>query len=156
MQGTLIRLFETKQGTLLQELRRGSDKVSIFSLSFSFNDNWLSCIGDSGTLHIFSVNAGKKELVASKKTTKNNTTKNNKSLLGKLGLGAIFHYFDSEFNFAHYRNNFDCLTKAIFLDNEDMILLVSFKGDCCKLSFDHDYGGECQKRTTANLLAQKE
>ena len=57
--GTLIRLFETREGKILQELRRGSDKVNIFSLSFSFQDSWLCCIGDSGTLHIFSVNTGK-------------------------------------------------------------------------------------------------
>lgn len=130
--------------------------MSIFSLSFSFNDNWLSCIGDSGTLHIFSVNAGKREFSNTKKTTKNSSTKNNKSLLGKLGLGAILKYFDSELNFAHYRNNYDFLTKAFFLDNEDQVLLVSYGGDCCKLSFDHEYGGECQKRTVANLLTQKE
>lgn len=129
--------------------------MSIFSLSFSFNDNWLSCIGDSGTLHIFNVNAGKKELTTSKKP-KNAITKNNKSLLGKLGLGAFFNYFDSELNFAHFKNNYDSLTKAIFLDNEDMILLVSYKGDCCKLWFDHEYGGECTKKVAANLLVQKE
>lgn len=153
--GTLIRLFETKQGTPLQELRRGSDKVSIFSLSFSFNDNWLSCIGDSGTLHIFSVNAGKKELAGSKKV-KGAPSKNNKSLLGKMGLGALFNYFDSELNFAHYRNNFDSLTKAIFLDTDDQVLLVSYKGDCSKLAFNHEFGGECQKVVAANLLVQKE
>ncbi len=118
----------------------------------------MSCIGDSGTLHIFSVNAGKKELSVSqaKKPPKNSTTKNNKSLFGKLGLGAIFNYFDSEFNFAHYKNNYDSLTKAIFLDKDDMILLISYKGDCSKLWFDHDYGGECQRKITANLLLQKE
>lgn len=144
-------------GTPLQELRRGSDKVNLFSLSFSFNDNWLSCIGDSGTLHIFSVNAGKKEIsTVVKKPPKNAITKNSKSLLGKLGLGAIFNYFDSEFNFAHYKNNYDSLTKAVFLDKDDMILLISYKGDCCKLWFDKDYGGECSRKITANLLLQKE
>lgn len=130
--------------------------MSIFSLSFSFNDNWLSCIGDSGTLHIFNVNCGKKELTATKKNAKNTITKNNKSILGKLGLGNIFDYFNSELNFAHYKNNYDSLTKAIFLDNEDMILLVSYKGDCSKLWFDHEYGGECTKKHATNLLIQKE
>lgn len=162
--GTLIRLFETTKGTPLQELRRGSDRVNLFSLSFSFNDNWLACIGDSGTLHIFSVNAGKKEQIDSaqagaKKVVKNTSSKNNKSLFGKLGFGAIFSYFDSEFSFAHFKNNnFDCQTKAIFLDNkEDKVLLLSYKGDCCKLDFDHNYGGECSKpQTTKNLLSAKD
>lgn len=153
--GTLIRLFETREGKLLQELRRGSDKVNIFSLSFSFHDSWLCCIGDSGTLHIFSVNTGKKEAsVAAKNKAKNANTKNSKSMLGKLGLGAIFTYFDSEFNFAHYKNNYDSLTKCIFQDTEDKILLISYKGDCCKLSFDHDNGGECKPELNGNILAQ--
>jgi len=162
--GTLIRLFETTKGTALQELRRGSDRVNLFSLSFSFNDNWLACIGDSGTLHIFSVNCGKKEQIengqaGAKKPVKATNSKNNKSLFGKLGFGAIFPYFDSEFSFAHFKNNnFDCQTKAIFLDNkEDKVLLLSYKGDGCKLEFDHNYGGECQKpQTTKNLLNPKE
>ena len=94
--------------------------------------------------------------MAQKKIPKPSNSKNSKSLLGKLGFGAIISYFDSEFNFAHYKNNYDSLTKAVFLDKEDMIILISYKGDCCKLSFDHAYGGECARKVTSNLLLQKE
>jgi len=32
--GTLIRIFSTEDGTPLQEVRRGTDKAEIFSLTF--------------------------------------------------------------------------------------------------------------------------
>ena len=108
-------------------------------------------------MHIFNVNSGKKDLTNAKnKAAKPANNKNNKSILGKLGLGAFFNYFDSELNFAHYKNNYDSQTKAIFLDNEDMVLLISYKGDCCRLKFDHEYGGECTRTAAANLLVQKD
>lgn len=126
-------------------------------MSFAFQDNWVCCIGDGGTLHIFSVDSGVKEIASvAKKNTKTSSTKNTKSIFGKIGLGAFFNYFDSELNFAHFKNNYDSQTKAIFLSNEDMILLISYKGDCCKLWFDHNCGGECNKKMTTNLLQQKE
>ena len=53
--GTLIRLFSTEDGTPLQEVRRGSDKAEIYSLSFDKNSNWIACSSDKGTVHIFGV-----------------------------------------------------------------------------------------------------
>lgn len=40
---------------MIQELRRGSEKVVLFSVSFHFENDWLACISDSGTLHIFNL-----------------------------------------------------------------------------------------------------
>jgi WD40 repeat protein len=61
--GTLIRIFSTKTGKMLQELRRGSENVVLFSVDFHFQDDWLACISDSGTLHIFNLlKQGEKQL----------------------------------------------------------------------------------------------
>ena len=38
--GTLVRVFSTKDGTLIQELRRGMDKADIHSISFDSTCSW--------------------------------------------------------------------------------------------------------------------
>jgi WD repeat-containing protein 45 len=53
--GTLIRLFETVEGKPIQELRRGTDKAEIYSISFDKLSNYIACSSDKGTIHIFAV-----------------------------------------------------------------------------------------------------
>lgn len=51
--GTLIRIFDTSNGSLLKELRRGIESTVIYSLDFDYFDNWLVCITKTGTLHVW-------------------------------------------------------------------------------------------------------
>lgn len=51
--GTLLRVYDTSTGELLQEVRRGADKADIYSLAFSANATLLACTSDKGTVHIF-------------------------------------------------------------------------------------------------------
>lgn len=53
--GTLIRVFDTYSGELLQELRRGMDRAEIFSLAFNAASSFLACSSCKGTVHIFSL-----------------------------------------------------------------------------------------------------
>ena len=53
--GTVIRVYETKEGALIQEFQRGSESAVIFSIDFHLSNDWLSCLSDSGTLHIFNL-----------------------------------------------------------------------------------------------------
>ncbi|CAD6232920.1 unnamed protein product [Miscanthus lutarioriparius] len=53
--GTLIRIFNTMDGTRLQEVRRGLDKAEIYSIALSPNVQWLAVSSDKGTVHIFSL-----------------------------------------------------------------------------------------------------
>ncbi|KAK2988956.1 hypothetical protein RJ640_026224, partial [Escallonia rubra] len=53
--GTLIRIFNTMDGTRLQEVRRGVDKADIYSIALSPNFQWLAVSSDKGTVHIFSL-----------------------------------------------------------------------------------------------------
>ncbi|XP_062224324.1 autophagy-related protein 18d-like isoform X2 [Phragmites australis] len=55
MKGTLIRIFNTMDGTRLQEVRRGLDKVEIYSIALSPNVQWLAVSNDKGIVHIFSL-----------------------------------------------------------------------------------------------------
>lgn len=51
--GTLIRVYDTMTGDLLQEVRRGTDKAEIYSLAFNASSSMLACTSDKGTVHIF-------------------------------------------------------------------------------------------------------
>jgi WD domain, G-beta repeat. len=54
-QGTLIRIFNTEDGTLIHELRRGSEYAQIFSIAFDKHSKWLATASDTCTIHIFSL-----------------------------------------------------------------------------------------------------
>jgi len=53
--GTLVRLFDTDTGTVLQELRRGTDQAEIFCLAFDPVSKYIACSSDKGTIHIFTI-----------------------------------------------------------------------------------------------------
>ncbi|CAH8585496.1 unnamed protein product [Heterobilharzia americana] len=51
--GTLIRVFSTKDCSLLHELRRGTSQATITSLSFNKDSELLCVTSERGTAHIF-------------------------------------------------------------------------------------------------------
>jgi len=51
--GMNIRIFNTSNGELLQEVRRGNEYGTIYSMCFSRGGNWLSCSSDSNIIHVF-------------------------------------------------------------------------------------------------------
>ena len=53
--GTLIRIWDTKTGENLRELRRGLEVVSITSLRFDLDTTRLAVCSDKGTAHVFSL-----------------------------------------------------------------------------------------------------
>merc|ERR1712054_684638 len=53
--GTLIRVWNTYTGELLNELRRGMDRADIYSIAFNAATTFLACSSDKGTVHIFSL-----------------------------------------------------------------------------------------------------
>ncbi|CAE7303053.1 ATG18A [Symbiodinium sp. KB8] len=51
--GTLVRIFNTADGSLLQELRRGTDHTTIWSIAFSPGATMLALTSEKGTCHVF-------------------------------------------------------------------------------------------------------
>ncbi|CEF70687.1 WD repeat domain phosphoinositide-interacting protein 4 [Strongyloides ratti] len=60
-QGTLIHIYNAKNGEKLFELRRGMDTVSLRCLRFSPCSNYLLASSNKGTIHIFSVTTKRNE-----------------------------------------------------------------------------------------------
>ena len=53
--GNYIRLFNIMNKEMIVELKRGSKCVKINCLALDFNNEFLACISDVGTLHIFDI-----------------------------------------------------------------------------------------------------
>ncbi|EAW89813.1 WDR45-like, isoform CRA_e, partial [Homo sapiens] len=51
--GTLIRIFDTSSGHLIQELRRGSQAANIYCINFNQDASLICVSSDHGTVHIF-------------------------------------------------------------------------------------------------------
>ncbi|CAB1338184.1 unnamed protein product [Coregonus sp. 'balchen'] len=51
--GTLIRIFDTMAGHLIQELRRGSQAANIYCINFNQDASLICVSSDHGTVHIF-------------------------------------------------------------------------------------------------------
>lgn len=53
--GTLIRIFDTKSGSKVQELRRGSNHAVIYSINFNTDSSMLCVSSNHHTIHIFNL-----------------------------------------------------------------------------------------------------
>ncbi|KAK8815426.1 hypothetical protein WA158_003638 [Blastocystis sp. Blastoise] len=53
IKGTIIRIFDTETGLLLEELRRGKEKATMYSMAFSQHGDYLACTSSRNTLHIY-------------------------------------------------------------------------------------------------------
>ena len=66
--GTVIRIWSTADCTALQEVRRGTDKAEIYSLTIDKNSKWIACSSDKGTIHLFAINQSKTAIKLSDET----------------------------------------------------------------------------------------
>ena len=131
--GTLIPIFNTENGNLLQELRRGKDKVDIKYICFELNLKYIAASSNKGTIHIWSLsntlkklnNKESKESECKENNLIENQSSNFKWLPNYLGgLGAQF--FNGEWSFDQIRN---IEPKSIFcFGNENTIIIVSSNG----------------------------
>ena len=145
-QGTLIRIFETENGNLLQELRRGKDKADIKHICFSPDYKFLAASSNKGTIHIWSLSVTLKKLNKSVDTEIENKTSGLKWLPGFLGGG----FFNSEWSFAQVRIT-DHRSICCF-GSENSIIIVSTNGKYYKAQIDTEKGGDCKIVEEEQLL----
>ena len=160
--GTLLRLFKIDDGTLVQELRRGTENATIYSIAFDPQSKFLACTSDRGTIHIFTLaNANKniKEALIPPSESHGDhefeglgsEPKNKKSILGKITnfFNMKKNYFDSEWSFAQFRIQ-DSQAICSFGDN-NLIVVIGNSGRYYQASFDPKVGGECTKVLESNF-----
>ena len=130
--GTIIRLFSTKTGNLIKELRRGTDYAEIYSLNFDKNSNYLICGSSKGTIHIFNVK-------------ENEGIQNPKSFLSSIGsyLNIQSDYLKNEWSFSHYHIDIKGKYLVNFTD-ENSFVIITDNGMYYRCIFYPSKGGECK------------
>lgn len=144
--GTLIRIFSTKEGKLMQELRRGSDKADIASISFDKSSKWLACTSDKGTVHIFSLSETHKVVYDNGHGGGEESAEERKNPTSVFKfMKGVIPYFSSEWSFAQLRIPDSRSIVAFGPPDKNYIIVVTYDGKYYLAEFDTKTGGDCRK-----------
>ena len=174
--GTLIRIFNTSNGELIQELRRGAKIADIYFITFDLNNKFIACSSSSGTIHIFSIFSSIKylkekgiinnksnidrnrsnEIDININNTNNEQPKNQKGFLGNIisVLKIGISYFESEWSFAQYRVPNEDKKIIVHFGQNNTIIVLTEKGKLYQASFEPSLGGECEKTNEKDLIQE--
>jgi WD40 repeat protein len=148
-QGTLIRIFNTDNGNILQEVRRGKDKADIKYICFEPNYRFIAASSNKGTIHIWSLSNALKCLNKNHEE-ESNTIENKTSGLKWLPSFLGGEFFNSEWSFAKVRIT-DHRSICCF-GPDNTIIVVSTEGKYYKAQIDMEKGGECKIIQEENLI----
>ncbi|KAK9767686.1 Phosphatidylinositol 3,5-bisphosphate-binding protein [Basidiobolus ranarum] len=169
IKGTLIRVFDSSSGKLLNELRRGFDRAEIYSIAFSHDGARLCVSSDKGTVHIFNLEfdydsmertgsnispyygvLNIRDQIAHSASTGNRLSSFSfmKDLLPK--------YFSSEWSFAHFHVATEGRCICGFGSEKNTVIAICADGSCYKFSFDLRKGGECIRESYIKFLKKIE
>ena len=148
-QGTLIRIFNTENGNILQEVRRGKDKADIKYICFEPNYRFIAASSNKGTIHIWSLSNALKCLNKNHEE-ESNTIENKTSGLKWLPSFLGGEFFNSEWSFAKVRIT-DHRSICCF-GPDNTIIVVSTEGKYYKAQIDMEKGGECKIVEEEQLL----
>ncbi|KAK9055816.1 hypothetical protein SSX86_026901 [Deinandra increscens subsp. villosa] len=157
--GTLVRIFNTHDGTLLHEVignlvkfiddvRRGADRAEIYSLSFSPTAEWLAVSSDKGTIHVFSVTAADNQ--------DHSPTGSPASSPRALIKGVIPKYFSSVWSLAQFRLVEGLQYIAAFGHQKNTVVILGLDGSFYRCRFDPKAGGEMTQLEYHNFVKPDE
>ncbi|KAK1320804.1 Autophagy-related protein 18d [Acorus calamus] len=170
VKGTLIRIFNTMDGTRLQEVRRGVDKAEIYSIALSPNVQWLAVSSDKGTVHIFSLrvrvdgedpsnhySSDQGSAIVHQNSSNSldslvssNTGSNPGSSLSFMKV-VLPKYFSSEWSFAQFHVPEITRFFAAF-GAQNTVVIVGMDGSFYRCSFDLVNGGEMLQQEYVRFL----
>eukprot|EP01096_Ripella_sp_DP13-Kostka_P017064 TRINITY_DN8626_c0_g1_i1.p1 TRINITY_DN8626_c0_g1~~TRINITY_DN8626_c0_g1_i1.p1 ORF type:complete len:339 (-),score=109.82 TRINITY_DN8626_c0_g1_i1:21-1037(-) len=128
--GTLIRVWDTTNGQLMCEFRRGSERAKIYSIAFHRNSRWIVVSSDKSTIHIFD-------------TTQRVTA------APSGGSRSFFKsILDSKPTFAQFRLNLPESTQSLcaFGQDDRTVIVVCSDGNYYRYEFDPVKGGDAQQK----------
>lgn len=151
--GTLVRVFSTMDGSLLKELRRGSERAVICSLSFSSTAQWLAVSSDKGTVHVFSLMVDSRSVSTSGSQVAETDDLAPVST-SRLSLikGVLPRYFSSEWSVAQYHLQEGLKHIVAFGQRENTVVIVGADGRFYRCEFDPVMGGKMTQLESHNFL----
>ncbi|KAI4319413.1 hypothetical protein MLD38_033012 [Melastoma candidum] len=152
--GTLVRVFNAVDGSLLQEVRRGADRAEIFSLAFSSNAQWLAVSSDKGTVHVFGlkVNSSVTGNDVSRTTSDPSITVPSPNPPLSFIKGVLPKYFSSEWSMAQYHLPEGSQYVVAFGHQKNTVVILGMDGSFYRCQFDPVSGGEMQQLEYHNIL----
>ncbi|GKV04932.1 hypothetical protein SLEP1_g17017 [Rubroshorea leprosula] len=149
--GTLVRIFNTADGSLLQEVRRGADRAEIYSLAFSSNAQWLAVSSDKGTVHVFGlkVNSGSPSNERPRGGSDSVTSPTSSLSFIK---GVLPKYFSSEWSVAQFRLVEGSQYLVAFGHQKNTVVILGMDGSFYRCQFDPVIGGEMTQLEYHNFL----
>ncbi|KAK2364646.1 autophagy-related protein 18c [Trifolium repens] len=156
VKGTLIRIYDTDNGTLLQEVRRGANAAEIFSLAFSSTAQWLAVSSDKGTVHVFGlkVNSSVPENEKSPGSSSSDATiapsSSSRSFIKFKGV--LPKYFNSEWSVARFHLHEGTQYTVAFGLQKNTVIILGMDGSFYRCQFDPANGGEMTQLEYQNFL----
>ncbi|XP_002531866.2 autophagy-related protein 18a [Ricinus communis] len=152
--GTLVRVFNTADGSLLQEVRRGADRAEIYSVAFSSTAQWLAVSSDKGTVHVFSLKTtpGSLGTDRSRNTTDPNVGVSSPTSSLSFFKGVLPKYFSSEWSVAQFRLVEGSHYIVAFGHQKNTVVILGLDGSFYRCQFDPVNGGEMSQLEFHNFL----
>lgn len=156
--GTLVRIFNTLDGSLLQEVRRGSDRADIFSLAFSPTAERLAVSSDRGTVHVFNLKVDYGQSGIETPETPLQQTKTTPQVVSHLSFmkGVLPKYFSSEWSVARIHLNEGLQYVVGFGHQKNTIVILGMDGSFYRCEFNPLSGGEMSVVESHNFLKPEE
>ncbi|XP_021742546.1 autophagy-related protein 18a-like [Chenopodium quinoa] len=152
--GTLVRVFNTLDGSLLQEVRRGTDRAEIQSLAFSSNARWLAASSDRGTIHVFNLKLEPGSPGNSGLQSPPEQPSSPRSPISSISFmkGVLPKYFSSEWSMAQFHLQEGTQYIVSFGQQENTVVIVGMDGSFYRCEFDPESGGEMRQLEYRDFL----
>lgn len=152
--GTLVRIFNTFDGSLLQEVRRGADRAEIYSLAFSSTAQWLAVSSDKGTVHVFGLKINLGNLGSDKL---HGASDPNRAISSLSFMKVVLpKYFSSEWSVAQFRLLEGSQYIVAFGHQKNTVVILGLDGSFYRCQFDPTTGGEMTQLEYHNFLKPEE
>ena len=170
--GTIIRIHNCKDGTLLQECKRGKEKAEIFYICFDIDYKYVGVSSDRKTIHIWKldniIETKEKDKSASSKSIINKEIASSSIYSHKKCMSAINFYGNEEKSEIKIRDIKKYKTETSFgkirmnepycifcFKPKGIVIIFSLNGNCYKAFIDKK-GGDCIIYGERNLKYLKE